>query len=144
MLKCLSMQIWLKIYYAVQELWTFSLKYLNQLKCCLAKPCHHFEYQWLDNVNINKYAKFDPNILCGSRVMSIFTNVPQPAGLMLSKASSINKITHASGYSVGAKSQILSSVASPGRKTWSLFSVRDMSWGLRYPCFTKFSVVNFL
>ena len=32
----------------------------------------------------------------------------------------------------------------PGRKTWLLFSVRDMSWGLRNPCFTKFSVVSFL
>ena len=47
-------------------------------------------------------------------------------------------------HSVGAKSQILSSVAPPGRKTWSLFSVRDMSWGLGNPFFTKFSVVNFL
>ena len=46
--------------------------------------------------------------------------------------------------SVGAKSQILSSVAPPGRKTWSLFSARDMSWGLGNPCFTKFSVFNFL
>ena len=46
--------------------------------------------------------------------------------------------------SVGAKSQILSSVAPPGRKAWSLFSVMDMSWGLGNPCFTKFSVVNFL
>ena len=32
----------------------------------------------------------------------------------------------------------------PGRKTWLLFSVRDMSWGLRNPSFTKFSVVSFL
>ena len=46
--------------------------------------------------------------------------------------------------SLGAKSQILSSVAPPGRKTWLLFSVRDTSWGLGNPCFTKFSVVNFL
>ena len=45
---------------------------------------------------------------------------------------------------LGAKSQILSSVAPTGRKAWLLFSVRDMSWGLRNPCFTKFSVVNFL
>ena len=29
-------------------------------------------------------------------------------------------------------------------KSWLLFSVRDMSGGLRNPCFTKFSVVNFL
>ena len=46
--------------------------------------------------------------------------------------------------SVGAKSQILSSVAPPGRKIWPLFSVRGMSWDLGNPCFTKFSVVNFL
>ena len=32
----------------------------------------------------------------------------------------------------------------PGRKSWLLFSVRGMSGGLRNPCFTKFSVVNFL
>ena len=32
----------------------------------------------------------------------------------------------------------------PGRKTWLLFSIRDMSGGLRNPCFTKFSVVSFL
>ena len=32
----------------------------------------------------------------------------------------------------------------PGRKSWLLFSVRDMSGGLRNPCFTKFYVVNFL
>ena len=47
-------------------------------------------------------------------------------------------------YGVGAKSQILSSVAPPGRKTWLLFSGRDMSWGHRNPCFTKFSVDSFL
>ena len=35
-------------------------------------------------------------------------------------------------------------VAPPGRKTWLLFSVRDMSWGLENPCFTKFSVVSIL
>ena len=49
-----------------------------------------------------------------------------------------------STHSVGTKSQILSSVAPPGRKSWLLFSVRDMSGGLGNPCFTKFSVVNFL
>ena len=35
-------------------------------------------------------------------------------------------------------------VAPPGRKTWLQFSVRDVSWGLRNTCFTKFSVVSFL
>ena len=34
-------------------------------------------------------------------------------------------------------------VAPQGRKNLVIFLVRDMSWGLRNPCFTKFSVVNF-
>ena len=29
--------------------------------------------QWLDNVDMHRYAKFDQNIACGPRVMSIFT-----------------------------------------------------------------------
>ena len=32
----------------------------------------------------------------------------------------------------------------PGRKTWLLFSVWDMSWCLRNQCFTKFSMVDFM
>ena len=32
-----------------------------------------FAYQWLDNIKINKYAKFNPNIPYGSGVMSFFT-----------------------------------------------------------------------
>ena len=28
-----------------------------------------------------------------------------------------------------------------GRETWLLFSVWDMSWGIRNPCFTMFSLV---
>ena len=40
---------------------------------------------------LHNYAKFDPNIQCGSRVMNIFTNSPQPAEMMLSKPSSIKK-----------------------------------------------------
>ena len=28
------------------------------------------------------------------------------------------------------------------RKAWLLFSVRDMSWGLRNPCFSYFSLVS--
>ena len=47
--------------------------------------------QWLDSVEMHAYAKFDPNIPCGSRVMNIFTNWPRPVGLMLSKASSIKR-----------------------------------------------------
>ena len=51
-------------------------------------------------------------------------------------------------FSVGAKLRYMGYFASllhpPGRKSLLLFSVRDMSGGLRNPCFTKFSVVNFL
>ena len=51
-------------------------------------------------------------------------------------------------FSVGAKLRYMGYFASllhpTGRKSWLLFSVRDMSGGLRNPCFTKFSVVNFL
>ena len=47
---------------------------------------------------------------------------------------------------LGAKLIYMSYFASllhpPGRKTWLLFSVRDMSWGHENPCFTKFSVVS--
>ena len=44
--------------------------------------------QWLDNAIIN-YANIDPNIPRGSRVMSIFTNCPQLAEMMLNNPSSI-------------------------------------------------------
>ena len=51
-------------------------------------------------------------------------------------------------HSVWAKLRYMGYFASllhpPGRKSWSLFSIRDMSGGLRNQCFTKFSVVNFL
>ena len=51
-------------------------------------------------------------------------------------------------YRLGAKLIYVGYFASllypPGRETWLLFSVRDMSWGLRNPRFTKFSVVSFL
>ena len=64
----------MKIYHVVQEFWAFSLKYLDRPKLMLGKPRHRFAYKWLDNIKINKYAKFDPNILYVSRVMRIFTN----------------------------------------------------------------------
>ena len=51
-------------------------------------------------------------------------------------------------YGLGAKliymGYFVSLLHPLGRKTWLLFSVRDMSWGLRNPRFTKFSVVSFL
>ena len=52
------------------------------------KPRHRFAYQWPDNAKMYKYAKFDQNIPYGSRVMSISTKRPRPAGLMLGEASS--------------------------------------------------------
>ena len=39
-----------------------------------------------------KYVKLDQNIPCGSRVMSLLTNLPRLAGLMLSKASSMKRL----------------------------------------------------
>ena len=62
--------------------------------------------------------------------------------------SPTNSIIDKFDISVGAKLRYMGYFASllhpPGRKSWLLFSVRDMSGGLRNPCFTKFSVVNFL
>ena len=79
-LKCLSKQNLSKKYHLVKELCAFSLKDLDWPKWYSSNP--------------------DPNIpmACGSSVMSIFTNWPQPAGLMLSKALSIKKgILHTTG-----------------------------------------------
>ena len=51
-------------------------------------------------------------------------------------------------FGLGAKLIYMGYFASllhpPGRKTWLLFLVREMSWGPGNPCFTKFSVVSFL
>ena len=49
----------------------------------------NIQNQWLDNVKKNKYTKFEPNIPCGSRVMSIFTKRAQPAKMMLGEAWSL-------------------------------------------------------
>ena len=74
-------------------------------------PRHSFGYQWLEKVKINNYAKFEPNIPCSSRVMSILltddgqpdlcsannnTNwhVKQP--LLMDEASIKDAVTHAS------------------------------------------------
>ena len=45
---------------------------------------------------------------------------------------------------LGAKSQNLSSVAPPRKKKLVTIFSQGHVWGLRNPCFTKFSVVNFL
>ena len=42
MLKCINKQNLIKIYWAVQELWAFLLKYLDWPKWCSTKPRHHF------------------------------------------------------------------------------------------------------
>ena len=44
--------------------------------------------QCLANVKMYNYTKFDQNIPCGSRVMSIFTQRSRPAKMMLNEASS--------------------------------------------------------
>ena len=82
MLICICIQNVIKICHVVQEWWAFSQSANRRmygwadgrLKWCSAKPRHHFAYQYLDNVKIDKYAIFNPNIPCGSWVMSIFTN----------------------------------------------------------------------
>ena len=51
------------------------------------RPVRPLAYQWLDNVKMYKYAKFDQNIPCSSRVMNIFTLRPLPAEMMLGEAS---------------------------------------------------------
>ena len=51
-----------------------------------ARLCPRFAYQRSDNVKMYKYSQFDQNILCCSKVMSIFTKIPQPAKMMLGKA----------------------------------------------------------
>ena len=47
------------------------------LSCFLSATMRHrLAYQVLENVKINKYAKFELNIPCGSRVMDVLTNGP--------------------------------------------------------------------
>ena len=66
----------------------FHQKGSTSQKCCSVKPRHRFSYQRLDNVIIHQCTKFEPNISCGSRVMSIFTKRARPAKMMLGEASS--------------------------------------------------------
>ena len=39
-----------------------------------ATPRPRFAYQWSDNVKMYNYAKFEPNMSCGSKIMSILTD----------------------------------------------------------------------
>ena len=89
MLNYISIQNLKQIYQAVQELWAFSIKELDRPNWCSVKPRHCFAYQWLGNVKLHKYTKFEANIPSGPRVMSIFNKRARPAKLMLGEASSL-------------------------------------------------------
>ena len=53
-----------------------------------------WKYHWITGTQSRVITKVhDPRIPCGSRVMSVITNWPRPAGLMLDKASSPFGIT---------------------------------------------------
>ena len=72
------MQNLIEIYHVIQELWAFLLSDNDRPDWCSAKPCPSkkdcYAYQCLDNVDIHTYVKFDQNIPCASRVMSIPIN----------------------------------------------------------------------
>ena len=73
MLNCTSKKVVCKIWSNIPRgQWVFSLKSLRS-KWCSAKPRRRFAYQLLDNIKINKHARFYPNIPRGSRVMGIFS-----------------------------------------------------------------------
>ena len=69
---------------------SFFTKGARPAKMMLGEACHHFAYQWLDNVklHVHKYINFEPNAPRGSRVMSIFTKRARQAKMMLGEASS--------------------------------------------------------
>ena len=62
------------------------------------QPRHRFAYQWLDN--LKKNMPFDPNILCGSTVMSIFTDHDQSESYSAKPCPSKKVVMHASGYTM--------------------------------------------
>ena len=45
----------------------------NQPDCPVHQKKGGYACQWLDNVDMHIYVKFDQNIQCGSRVIHIFT-----------------------------------------------------------------------
>ena len=71
-------------------------------KLMLGEASSPFSYQWLDNVKIHKYTKFEPNIHVpwGLRIMSIFTKRAQPNKMMLGEALSPFFIPVAEQYNV--------------------------------------------
>ena len=68
----------------------------------------------------------------------------EPSGGQIVKSQEISVFIISEGAKLRYMGYFASLLHPPGRKSWLLFSVRDMSGGLRNPCFTKFSVVNFL
>ena len=64
------------------------LTYHDRSHWCSEKHYLCFVYQCQDNVKLYQQAKFDENIPCGSRVMSLFTKRAQPTKIMLGEASS--------------------------------------------------------
>ena len=72
------------------------VKYEQSKPSSIKRGCH--TYQSLDNVDMNMYAKFCPNIPCGSRVMSIFANWQNPLDWCSANSRpSKEAVTHASG-----------------------------------------------
>ena len=84
-LKCIGMQNLIDLYHVIQKLWASDHE-MPDLSS--AESCHRFAHKCFDNVKMYKFAKFDSNIWCGSRVISIFTKRPWPAKMMIGKASS--------------------------------------------------------
>ena len=60
-------------------------------KMMLDKPFHHYAYQWLDNIKINKACKIWSKYPIKFKSYELFINWPQQGWLMLSQASSNKK-----------------------------------------------------
>ena len=75
MLKYISIQNLNQICHASRVMSIFT-KRARPAKTMLGEASSHFfiPVQWMDNVKIHKYTKFEPIIPRESRVMSIFTN----------------------------------------------------------------------
>ena len=59
-------------------------------KMMFGKPRHRLAYKWLDTVKIDMFENFDPNISCGSRVMSRLkwcSANPRPSKKTVTRAS---------------------------------------------------------
>ena len=69
-LKCISKQKLIKYI-----MWFKSYEHFHQLNMT-GQTGHRFAYQCLNNVKMNKYAKFDQNILAVQELVKIFTKRP--------------------------------------------------------------------